>query len=397
MRARASLLLLLLPVLIFAGPAPAQDDDLEARHRAFVGKVNDAIDRGVLHLVKQQREDGSWPGYERDYPMGMTALGLLTVLKCDYPRNSNTIKKALKLLYERFKSQNPDRLKTYSVAILMMALEEAHAPRVEQRLSRSDRYGTPRRTRKVKLGNEHYKWMLDLTKWMIRAQTDTVWRYPRGGTDLSNTQYALLGLAAALRCGIPIRKDVFIRTAKHLLSIQEKDGPEIRRIVHVDQGPGYAQRYLTNLTDRARGWGYVPERSATGAMTTAGVSSLAICRSELMSWAGYKGPFGQRMERGISDGLAWLNHHFSVTGDPPGGGGWHYYYLYGLERTGVLTDQRFLGDHDWYREGAEYLVRAQLGSGAWRGSNLANTCFALLFLRRATTPVKVPRAVTEDG
>ena len=375
-------------------PAPAQDEDQEALNRAFVEKVNDAIDRGVLYLVKQQREDGSFPGYDDQYPMGMTALGLLTVLKCDYPRNSGVVKKALKLLYRRY------RLKTYSVAILMMALEEAHAPRVKQRLSRSDRYGTPRRTRKVKLGNADYKWMLDLTKWMTRAQTRTTWRYPSRGTDLSNTQYALLGLAAALRCGIPIKKEVFVKASKHLLSTQQKDGEEIRRIVHVDQGPGYARRYLTNQYDRARGWGYTPGQPATGSMTTAGVSSLAICRSELMSWPGYKGQFGARMERGISDGLAWLTHHFSVTGNPPGGGGWHYYYLYGLERTGVLTDQRFLGDHDWYREGAEYLIRAQLRSGAWRGGGrggLTNTCFALLFLRRATSPVKVPKAVTPEA
>ena len=56
--------------------------------------------------------------------------------------------------------------------------------------------------------------------------------------------------------------------------------------------------------------------------------------------------------------------------------------------------------HDWYREGAEYLIRAQLRSGAWRGGGrggLTNTCFALLFLRRATTPVRVPKAVTPEA
>ena len=36
-----------------------------------------------------------------------------------------------------------------------------------------------------------------------------------------------------------------------------------------------------------------------------------------------------------------------------------YYYLYGLERCGRLTAHRFIGDHDWYREGAEYLVHDQ--------------------------------------
>ena len=72
--------------------------------------------------------------------------------------------------------------------------------------------------------------------------------------------------------------------------------------------------------------------------------------------------------------------------------------LFGLERAGVLADIRFLGDHDWYTEGAEYLIGKQLPSGAWPGPGahaVMNTCFALLFLRRATVPVRVPQAVTE--
>jgi hypothetical protein len=306
------------------------------------------------------------------------------------------VKKALKLLYERYKDQHADKLKTYSVGILMMALEEAHAPRVEQRLSPADRYGTPRRLRKVKLGDHDYKWMSELTKWMINVRTVTIWRYPsRNSTDLSNTQYALLGLAAALRCGVPVPKDALVKVAEHLLDTQEKTGPEIRRIIHLDQGPGYATRYATNKYDRARGWGYVPGQRATGSMTTAGVSSLAICRSELLNWPGYQGAFGTRVERGIADGLAWLTKNFSVTGNPGGGNRWHYYYLYGLERTGVLTDKRFLGDHDWYREGAEFLVRRQRPDGSWPGA-LTNTCFALLFLRRATVPVRVPKETTPE-
>ena len=114
--------------------------------------------------------------------------------------------------------------------------------------------------------------------------------------------------------------------------------------------------------------------------------------------------FGKRMERGIADGLAWLNLNFSVRNNPgPRGGRWHYYYLYGLERTGVLTDKRtgvltdkrFMGDHDWYREGAEYLVRRQRADGSWPGG-LMDSCFALLFLRRATVPVRVPKETTPE-
>jgi hypothetical protein len=242
-----------------------------------------------------------------------------------------------------------------------------------------------------------------LAKWMVASQTDTIWRYPGGGIDLSNTQYALLGLAAADRCGIPIPNDPFLRAARHLIDTQEKEGPRVRRILHVDAGPGYATRTLSNYYDHARGWGYQPGREATGSMTTSGVSSLAICRSHLLGKSAFAGTIAAQTERAINDGLAWLNVNFTVTENPPGGRGWHYYYLFGLERAGVLADTRFLGDHDWYREGAEYLVANQNRTGSWprlgrrgrRGQDsLSDTCFALLFLRRATVPVRVPRAVT---
>ncbi len=386
--------LIALAALLAAAPAPAAPGDASA-NEAFIKRVNDAIDRGMLWVVAQQREDGTWPGYEGEYPLGMTALGLLTILKCDYPRKSDAVKKALAYLKDRYKREE-DRRRVYEIAVLMMALEEAHAPREEERRREPDRYGGARYERRVALPDADFAWMADMARWMVDVQTDTVWRYPGGGIDHSNTQYALLGLVAARRCGVTVPREPFLKAANHLLDAQEKEGPEVRRIIHMDAGEGYAQRYATNVYDRARGWGYMPGDEATGSMTTAGVSSLAICRSELMEWAGYKGPFGDRMERGIRDGLAWIAHHFAVDGNP-NGRGWHFYYLFGLERAGALCDVRFFGDHEWYLEGAKYLLSDQRDDGAWHffgGANLLDSCFALLFLRRATVPVRVPRETT---
>ncbi len=377
-----------------AGAGPREDK--LARDLAFKERVNQAIDNGLLWVLSRQRDDGSWPGYENRYPMGMTALSLLTVLKCDYPRKSAAVKKARRFLYRKYRDQKSGRLKTYSVALLMMALEEYSVERSEK-IRVDERYGRPRTIRRVHLPKADYSWMAALARWLAGVQTKTAWRYPGGGVDHSNTQYALLGLAAARRCGIRLSRDVFLRAAKYLLDAQVADGPRVRRIVHLDQGEGYAERYLSTVYDRARGWGYVPGRPATGSMTTAGVSSLAICRSELLDWSGYPKTIGPRLERGIKDGLAWLNVHFAVDTNPGGGLGWHYYYLFGLERAGVLADVRFLGDHEWYREGAEYLLSRQAAAGWWPGRGehrLLNTCFALLFLRRATVPVRVPKAVT---
>jgi hypothetical protein len=76
-----------------------------------------------------------------------------------------------------------------------------------------------------------------------------------------------------------------------------------------------------------------------------------------------------------------------MAGGVPGGG-FYYYYLYSLERVGALTARKYVGKHDWYREGADELLKRQLPNGAWPGEmgedELVNSCFALLFLRRAT-------------
>lgn len=83
-------------------------------------------------------------------------------------------------------------------------------------------------------------------------------------------------------------------------------------------------------------------------------------------------------------------------------------YLYGLERAGDLLGLRFFGKHDWYREGAEFLIGAQQAGGSWPGvakgapnahgeTELLRTCFALLFLKRATIPPSVPLGPVVTG
>src|SRR5262249_4297912 len=79
-----------------------------------------------------------------------------------------------------------------------------------------------------------------------------------------------------------------------------------------------------------------------------------------------------------------------------------YYHLYGLERAGRLTGQRFFGEYDWYREGSKLLVREQHTDGSWAGEQSKNswdrwpvvsTSFALLFLSKGKTPVLISKLV----
>jgi len=177
--------------------------------------------------------------------------------------------------------------------------------------------------------------------------------------------------------------------------------------------------YKIDAGDRARGWSYLPSPfMATGSMTTAGISCLAICHDALMrprKLPIYTPKKRRQVARAIQDGFAWLDLNFTVASNPPSRApAWHYYYLYGLERAGVLAGGVLLGKHDWYIEGARYLVAHQkpgkaaegggrwstgaLGAAAYKPSDVLDTAWAILFLKRATRPAQpIPGPVVTPG
>jgi hypothetical protein len=60
---------------------------------------------------------------------------------------------------------------------------------------------------------------------------------------------------------------------------------------------------------------------------------------------------------------------------------------------GVLSDTPTFGPYDWYAEGAEVIRNTQNPEGAWLSEiepyhvAVRNTCFGILFLKRATRPL----------
>lgn len=152
---------------------------------------------------------------------------------------------------------------------------------------------------------------------------------------------------------------------------------------------------------KARGWTYAPpgqprqhrlDGIVTGSMVTSGLAGLLVCKSQLEGTSRYEKELKGRINQALRDGAAWLALNFSVTQNP-NSDLHHFYFLYGLERAGVLGVLDKLGTHDWYLEGATYLIGAQFQSdGHWlaaqgTASEVPDTCFALLFLARGTVPV----------
>jgi hypothetical protein len=150
------------------------------------------------------------------------------------------------------------------------------------------------------------------------------------------------------------------------------------------------------------GWCYGSRthgHKAYGSMTAGAVGSLVIYGSLL----GEKNP---AREPAVLRGLEWLTREFTVTGNPGpaehvADTGWMSgYFLYALERAGILCGVEKLGTHFWYPEGAQVLVRDQKPDGSWLSPHLHgdrspalnsvwDTCFAVLFLKRATRPLDV--------
>ncbi|MCE5269255.1 MAG: DUF4159 domain-containing protein [Planctomycetaceae bacterium] len=320
-------------------------------------QVRKAIDRGVGYLKAQQQLNGAWPDMI-GMPGGISALCTLALLNSGVDPDDPVMQKALEYL----RRVRPER--TYVVALQTMVFARA----------------TPGKDRSLIERN---------VKWLQSTQIPDgpykgAWTYPGiGDGDNSNSQFALLGLYEAERAGVPTSLRTWKLAQKHWEDCQNIDGS----------------------------WSYKRGAPGTGSMTCAGISSLVIAADRVQSSDARV--VGDRIDccgshqagedTRIENGIRWLGQHYSVSHNPVAGPTWALYYLYGLERAGRLTARRFIplpsrqgqpSRADWYREGADWLIRQQDGlSGFWSGKGLGEneptvgTSLALLFLSKGRWPV----------
>ncbi len=305
-----------------------------ARAESLEVQVNRAIEHGVA--VVRTYLDGNGAGrtdYHKDYPDGDTALALYTLVKSGVSADDPLVKKSLAWLMTREMS------KTYSAAVYILALDafkdHAYDPKI-----------------------------LAAAKWLedgLLAETKSKrWSYPGTHTDLSNTQYGALGLWTAERHGFKAREDTW---ATLLAGVEELHKPD-------------------------DGFAYRGDSRTTGAMTVAGVTALelALPRSPDGLLPARFADIRHNAKTALDKGWSYLERRFSVEGNPLEAHSmyedWYYYWLYGIERLCAIAGRERIGGHDWYAEGARKLVEIQHDDGSWGGP--ADTCFALLFLRRAT-------------
>ena len=353
-----------------------------------------AVNRGVRALQALTAQ----PAEGKKHPVGAIALWGLTLLECDVAASDAGIQNAAAEL----RTASVDLTHNYSIALAIMFFDRLGDP--------ADAYLIQALGLRMLTGQNHADgWSYQppppgadetrrLAAW-AKARNDAAkkaggkpgpapkqahalppelaeqWkqfkarpaRLDQGGVgDNSNTQFAVMALWTARRYGVPV-DEAMARVNRRFRGCQQADG----------------------------GWAYVPSKEGeppTASMTCAGLLGLAMSHGVALeasrrtdSKAGGR-PLDPAQDPAIRAGLQALGTAVAGTRAPRGGvltkG---FYFLWSLERVGVAYNLPTIGNVDWYAWGAQLLTASQQPDGCWRGEEgpLVDTCFALLFLRRA--------------
>ena len=373
-------------VLLTLAALPLQAQEAKKNDKATKPErtlVDAAIDKGIVNL--RSTIDPSSDRVE---------LILWTFLHAGIRENDPDFQKMLKVVLDRKLE------KTYNVALQAMILEEHDRVRYQGRIQQCAQFLIDNQCKDGRWGyGEPSSFAVPVPagpgpkdvasgaakpavgeRKKPKVVRKVVLKKMKDGTgpgDSSNSQYAALGLRACYDAGILFPREVAEHARNHW-----------RDSTHGNEG--------TKESGEARGWGYYGSdfRGSYGAMTVGGLSSLCVYHYILGEpW---------KKDRTIEAARNWLALNYTVTEDPQAARGWdgyepttaHLYFLYGLERSGLLYGSETYGTHFWYPEGAKVILETQRVDGSWDNPSgkdgagaVANTCFAILFLRRATQPL----------
>jgi uncharacterized protein (TIGR03067 family) len=365
--------------------------------------IERAIDRGVAYLRKTQTPDGSW---QYSSPAaGMTALAGLTLLECGVDGKDPAVQKAAKYL----RDASINLTHTYSISLAILFFDRLGEPRdipliesltirllAGQDATGGWTYDCPavsasevRRLQAVVTGrtppseakhegSEERRGVRNLAPEIQQQLAILERRVPEVGTrtpDNSNTQFAILALWVGRRQGLPVDR-ALARLEARFRKTQNPDG----------------------------GWGYIPETSheTTPAMTCAGLLGLAVVYGAVNDAAVRNFPKADTpgeppkpppvrdpaRDRAVRAGLlalgSFINQREIGSKLTRNFNQYRHYSLWSLERVAVAFGLQTIGNVDWYVWGTPYILATQKPDGDWRDScGEADTCFALLFLRRS--------------
>jgi hypothetical protein len=375
--------------------------------------VDQAVSRGVAYIRSQQTREGTWQ-QSQHAQIGATALNGLTLVECGVAADDAAVQRALAAV----RRECVPEIRTYSLSLAIMFLDRLGDPadeplivsmalrllagqatnggwtyecpkpqddevrrlseqagrRSELRTKPAPPSATPSRRQTADLPAEVQNRLRQILEQPLRESPIA---------DNSNTQFAILALWIARRHGVPVEA-ALARVEQRFRQSQSPNG----------------------------GWSYMLQGVPTPSMTCAGLLGLATAhglanevylRSRNLpknSAAARKlrPPAPPNKDAAIRAALFYLGTIIGVpvknlppdfrTAEPlvfPNTQD-SYYFLWSLERVGVAYGLKTIAHKDWYAWGAQLVLASQQPDGSWKSrypEACADTCFALLFLRRS--------------
>lgn len=368
----------------------------QARLRVAVSR---SLRQADLWLVSQQREDGRWQGSEYS-DLGLTALavaaleGSTEAAAVGARRRGQAAVRALLCTdltpagVLRACEDWRARRTVYELSVSCLALSEPAAQAgLPGNLAEPVRGASPAdRILLGALAEVLRKGMLlpgqgVESGWGYRVEDATAppaWRLPtepearsRINSNLSCTEFAILGLHTAQQCGVVSDDAFWARAARAVLSYR---------------GGGGGFFYL----------GAMGSTRCTGGMTCAAVWCLEICRRRITGK-----PEFALAETAIADasqsGGEWVTRRFRPDANPADKGtdAHHLSYLFSLARACRLHGWQMLNKVAWYESCSEWLLKQQSSSGFWGNRSSQDTSLAVLVLRVPhSTPDRAAPSVT---
>jgi hypothetical protein len=341
--------------------------------------VQPAVDKGVAFLKARLLSKEVFPIVDNRIPHqapGIAGLIGLTLLECGVPATDPAVLRVAEIIREAAP-------RIHHIYVLSSALFFLNRWNEVRPLDENDRRLAQSFALRI-IAGQHGIGVWGYGDGLVRPEEETALlarlrkgtHRPIGGDvySISNTQFAMLALWGARKHGVPVR-DSLLAAAAHFNATQMPDGYWLYSNGHADQ-----------------------LRATT---TCAGLIALAIeraLREDKEFVAKRQAADPAKKQADIRKAFAYLARSVGRKAGDPGGADHSYrgtifqadawgdlYFLWSVERVGVIYGENLIGGKDWYDWGYPIVLKAQAPDGSWkdRFGPLVDSCFALLFLKRA--------------
>lgn len=405
-------------------------------------EIESARQKGMDYIKSEQYDDGSWEHEGHD--VGITSLCAMALIENGMPVSDPAIDKAHRFVQKEMETEKG----TYDIALAILFLS-----RVGDRDNRPKIRDLAARLVAGQTEEGGWGYACPMVTAGILSNPDSRPKLLPGVGDNSCTQFAVLGLWVATRWGVDIGDTMslvgqrFIETQREdggwpygpeawsqLVAEVEDDGkkPAIDEEKAVegkpkkkkDKGkekdkdapvanalPGAAPVPGTGGLPGAAGGTAAAYQPSTEAMTFAGLFCLTVARATVIREeqsktrvapkagdpAARAGGAGETLmsDPSFADGLKRAGEFAAGLS-----GGSARYFMWSVERMGVILGMDKFGETEWFTKGATSLITTQDVDGSWKGAtdgaSLADTSFAILFLRKANLGSDISRLLSGE-